>query len=412
MIFQLSRDRLTSLRRRALDGVITVLVFLTGAAQLHPWEPRPGPGYPAALVLTAGALSMPWRRRRPASVFALAVAGSTLQLLTAGPEDSSVDIGLLFAGYAVAAYGSGPARVVLPAAGVGPLAWAATDWLGDSAGGYSVPAAVAVAALPIWIPWLLGANVEARRRALTALTERAARLEAERQLEAVRAVLEERGRIARELHDIVAHHVSVMGVQAGAARLAVRADPERAETALLGVEDAARQAVGEMRRMLGALKAPAAEVPNDGPVVGSAPLSPQPGLADLPRLAGDFTKVGLDIEMSLDWRLNAGNPVPDEALQLSAYRIVEQSLTNVLEHAGRASTSVAVSVTSTAVEVTVTNARAGGAKNLTGSDRATRGHGTTGMRDRVRMFDGTLNAGALPDGGYRVHARLPMEGGR
>ncbi len=413
MISRLGSDRISSLRRRALDVVIAALVFLTGAAQLHPWHPRPDLGYLAALTLTAGALSMPWRRRLPSSVFALAVAGSTLQLLTAGPEGSSVDIGLVFAGYAIAAYGTGPPRMLLPAAGVIPTAWAAADWLGDSAGHYTVPAAVAVAALPIWIPWLIGATVEARRRALAGLTERAARLEAERELEAVRAVLEERGRIARELHDIVAHHVSVMGVQAGAARLAMGAAPERAEAALRGVEDSARQAVGEMRRMLGALKAPApAAPPGRRRSAGPAPLSPQPGLADLPRLTGEFAEVGLNIEMSLDWRLGAGTPAPDEALQLSAYRIVEQSLTNVLEHAGTAPTSVAVLVTPTAVEVTVTNGPAGTAKNFTGSDRATRGHGTTGMRDRVSMFDGTLNAGALPGGGYRVHARLPREGGR
>ncbi|MDQ7809801.1 histidine kinase [Amycolatopsis sp. A133] len=413
MISRLGPDRSTTLRRRTLDAVITVLVFVTGAAQLHPWQFRPDLGYLAALTLTAGALSMPWRRRLPSSVLALAVAGSTLQLLTAGPKDSSVDIGLVFAGYAIAAYGSGPTRVLLPAAGVLPTAWAAADWLGDSAGRYTAPAAVAVAVLPIWIPWLIGANVEARRRALAGLTERAARLEAERELETVRAVLAERGRIARELHDIVAHHVSVMGVQAGAARVAMRAAPERAEAALRGVEGSARQAVAEMRSMLGALKAPApAAPPERRRSAGSAALSPQPGLADLPRLAGEFANVGLNIEMSLDWRLGSGNPAPGEALQLSAYRIVEQSLTNVLEHAGTAPTSVAVRVTPTAVEVTVTNGPADDAKNFTGSDRGTRGHGTAGMRDRVSMFDGTLNAGALPDGGYRVHARLPREGGR
>jgi signal transduction histidine kinase len=409
VISRLSSDRIPSVRRRALDVVITILVFLTGAAQLHPWQPRPELGYLASLTLTAGALSMPWRRQRPASVFTLAVAGSTLQLLTVGPDGSSVDIGLIFAGYAIAAYGSGPTRMLLPAAGVVPTAWAAANWLGDSAGSYTLPAAVAVAALPIGIPWLIGANVEARRRALAGLTERAARLETERELEAVRAVLAERGRIARELHDIVAHHVSVMGVQAGAARLAMRTDPERAEAALRGVEDTSRHAVGEMRRMLGALKASDAETPDDGPSPGSAPLSPQPGLADLPRLAGNFAEVGLTIKMSIDWRLGSGHPMPADALQLSAYRIVEQSLTNVLEHAGMTPTSVSVLVTHSAVEVTVTNGPAGDGKR---SIEAGRGHGTAGMRDRVRMFDGTLNAGALPGGGYRVHARLPMAGSR
>ncbi|WP_344820519.1 sensor histidine kinase [Actinoplanes cyaneus] len=398
--------------RRLLDVVLVVAAFGTGALRLQPWHPRLDLGFAAALVLTVSAVSMLWRRQRPATVFVVALLGNTLQLFAEVSTTISIDVGLVVGAYALAAHGRGPARVALPAAGVVPMAVAVVHGLDAAAGRYTVLAGAAAAVVSIGVPWLVGANVQARRRALTALSERAARLEVERELRAVRAVLDERGRIARELHDIVAHHVSVMGVQAGAARLAMAADPQRAEAALRTVESTARQAVGEMRRMLGVLRDPADAPPADSGQAGEQVLlSPQPGLADLPRLVGGFAETGMVIEMSVDWRLDAGGVTVADAVQLSAYRIVEQALTNVVEHAAAAPATVRVVVTADAVEVTVSNAAAPegiGGRIAPAAGRHDRGHGTVGMRERVRMYDGVLNVGALPDGGYRVHARLPL----
>lgn len=398
--------------RRLLDVVLVIAALGTGAARMQPWVPRPELSFVAAVVLALSALSLPWRRRAPAPIYALAIGANTLQLFAEESTTISVDVGAVVAGYALAVNGRAPWRVLLPVAAVVPMAWGTVRVLDNAAGDYTLAAGTAVAAATIAVPWLLGANVEARQRALDGLKERAARLEAERELEAVRAVVEERGRIARELHDIVAHHVSVMGVQAGAARLALTSDPQQAETSLRRIESTARQAVDEMRRMLGILRGRGTSAGSPGEQASgeAAPLSPQPGLADLPRLAGSFAAAGLAIEMTVDWRLDQSVVTPSEAVQLSAYRIVEQGLTNVLEHAGPAPTTVHVVVGDDAVEVTVSNAA--GPRGGAGPDRPVarpgRGHGTVGMRERVKMFDGILNAGALPDGGYRVYARLPL----
>ncbi|WP_433132502.1 sensor histidine kinase [Micromonospora sp. CA-240977] len=408
--------RFTSPRRQlTFDLAIAAVAFLTGAAKLRPWDVRLDFYYLAAVVLTVSAASMLWRRHLPVAVFALALTANVLHLCTDRAGDSSINAGLVVASYGLARYGQGTVRWALPAAGVVPMALAGASSLQEGAGGYAPLVALGLTTATIGVPWLLGANVEARQRAMTALTERAARLEAERELEAVRAVLDERGRIARELHDIVAHHVSVMGVQAGVARLALTADPARAEKSLRSVETTSRHAVDEMRRMLGILRAPPSSVTerSDQPTGDRAPLSPQPGLADLPRVAGQFADAGLRIEMTTDWRLGPIGPVPPEAVQLSAYRIVEQSLTNVLEHAGPVPTRVHVCVNDDAIEVTVTNDRlVEVAVRPEGAPSHSRGHGTVGMRERVRMFDGTLNAGPTPGGGYRVHARLPLEADR
>ncbi|WP_305786013.1 sensor histidine kinase [Symbioplanes lichenis] len=225
--------------------------------------------------------------------------------------------------------------------------------------------------MTIAVPWLVGDSVRTRRR-----------LAGE---QAVQAVVDERLRIARELHDVVAHHVSVMGVQAGAARLFLDVDPGRSREALLAIEAAAREAVDEMRHMLGVLRT----VPGD--------TAPQPGLAALPALADGFRAAGLPLDLKVE-----GAPPPSEAAQLSVYRIVEQCLTNVLEHAGPAVTTVRVTMDDAQVEIVVTN----GPPAASFSGRPPGGHGIVGMRERVALFDGRLESGPLPDGGYRVRAVL------
>jgi signal transduction histidine kinase len=222
-------------------------------------------------------------------------------------------------------------------------------------------------------------------------------------------VAEERGRIARELHDVVAHSVSVMVVQAGAARRTLAASPEQAATALGQIELTGRQALVELRRLLGLLRDDEA---------GDADLAPQPSLAHLESLAAAAREAGLPVEVAVE-----GEPQPLPAgVDLSAYRIVQEALTNSLKHSGpgRARILVRYGVHDLRLEIRddgpAGNGQRKGQASAFGrqpadSPRRERraGHGLIGMRERVALFGGTLETGSLPGGGYRVAARLPLD---
>jgi signal transduction histidine kinase len=219
--------------------------------------------------------------------------------------------------------------------------------------------------------------------------ERTAQLERERVAEAGRMVAEERTRIARELHDVVAHRVSLMTVQAGAAKTVAAHDPEGALRAMEAVEQAGRQALDELRHLLGVLR-PEAEAEG---------LGPQPGLADVPRLVGQFRQAGLDVSLTMD-----GVPANLPArVDLSTYRIVQEALTNVLKHAGpSARTDVRLSADNQRIAIEVLD-DGRGASILPGS-----GHGIVGMRERALLLGGSLDAGPRPGGGFQVIAHLPI----
>lgn len=221
--------------------------------------------------------------------------------------------------------------------------------------------------------------------------ERKAQAQRERLSEARRMVAEERARIARELHDVVAHHVSLMTVQAGAAKTVAATDPDAALQAMQAVETAGREALDELRHLLDVLR----------PESDTTSLGPQPGIADLPRLATQFEETGIPVEVVI-----AG--VPDglpARVDLFAYRIVQESLTNILKHAGPDPTpNVAVRGDNGRIDIEVTD-HGRGATILPGS-----GHGIVGMRERALLLGGTLDAGPLPDGGWRVRATLPTGG--
>jgi signal transduction histidine kinase len=219
--------------------------------------------------------------------------------------------------------------------------------------------------------------------------ERVAQLERERVAEARRMVAEERTRIARELHDVVAHRVSMMTVQAGAAKTVAADDPEGAQRAMEAVEKAGRQALDELRHLLGVLR-PEAEV--DG-------LGPQPRLADVPRLVGQFREAGLEVSLTMD----SAQPNVPARVDLSAYRIVQEALTNVLKHAGPAArTEVRLRTDSHGVAIEVLD-DGHGDTILAGS-----GQGIVGMRERAQLLGGSLDAGPRPNGGFQVVAHLPI----
>jgi signal transduction histidine kinase len=218
--------------------------------------------------------------------------------------------------------------------------------------------------------------------------ERAAQAEREREKRARSAVTEERARIARELHDVVGHSVSLMTVQASAVRRLLRPDQQREREALLVVERTGREALAEMRRMVGVLRRP-----EEGPA-----LAPQPSLERVERLVEQARGAGLSVELRVE-----GHPQPLPAgVDLTAYRLVQEGLTNALKHARAERAQVVVRYGDGHVEVTVSDDGRGAGSGDGG------GHGLVGMRERVAVYGGELEAGARAEGGYRLRARLPV----
>jgi signal transduction histidine kinase len=237
--------------------------------------------------------------------------------------------------------------------------------------------------------WSLAWVVSRRVRSTRALRARAATLEAERERVAAQAVAEERGRIARELHDVVAHNVSVMVVQAGGVRRLLQPDQVREREALETIELTGRRALTEMRRLVGVMRSN----PN------TADREPQPGLGSVDRLLEEIRNAGLPAKLEV-----TGTRVDlPPGLDLSAYRIVQEALTNALKHAGPAHATVTLNYGRDTLEIDITDD--GLAKRTNGSG----GHGLIGMRERVGLYGGELEAGPQPEGGFRLRARLPID---
>ena len=236
----------------------------------------------------------------------------------------------------------------------------------------------------------VGEAVYDRRRRIIELQQRAERAEAERELLARQAVLDERSRIAREMHDIVAHGMSVMVVQAGAAERAVATDPEAARAALATIGDVGRDSLAEMRRLLGVLRG------------GEQPgLQPQPTLDDVEQLVRQCNSGGTSVSLRIDGEA----PVTSASRDVAAYRVVQEALTNVLKHAGPDTTaSVRITHRPDATEIEIDDDGRG--TSFTELERAT-GQGIVGMRERVELFGGTLTAAPRSGGGFRVRALLP-----
>jgi signal transduction histidine kinase len=341
-------------------------------------------GYALALVHT---LPLAARRRFPGVVLALCVA-SGLAVAALGLSPIVLGVAILVAVYSVAAYGTRWVSLAgLVAAEVGSVAVQLTP------GRFQAPTVVSNA-LVIGAAWLLGYFVGVRRAYTARLEERTAELEQAREELARRAVTEERLRLARELHDVVAHAMSVIAVQSGVGAHVASTQPEEAAKALAAIEVTSRAALEELRRLLGVLR-------QDSEPQGD--LTPVPGLADLDSLLAEVAKAGLGVRLRVE-----GTPSPLPAgVDLSAYRIVQEALTNVVKHAGPARAQVTVGYRDQEVTVEVTDdGRGVGA--LAGDGRAGVGHGLIGMRERVAAFNGDLEAGPGPGGGFRVAARLPL----
>ena len=245
-----------------------------------------------------------------------------------------------------------------------------------------------IAAMMAFGIWYSGRRLRFRGEYLRLLEERALHLERERSAEAERAVAAERTRIAREMHDVVAHQVSLMTVQAGAARTVSKSNPEAAGDAMAAVESAGRHALKEMRHLLGVLR----------PADADGELGPQPGIGDLPALVSQVNDVGPEVRLETMGAL-AGLPA---RVQLNAYRIVQEALTNVIKHAGaHVHVDVSVDGRGDGVLIRITDDGTGGDTERSG------GHGLVGMRERVELLGGTFSAGTRAEGGFEVRAELP-----
>jgi len=240
---------------------------------------------------------------------------------------------------------------------------------------------------------LLGGSVLGRRAERTALEERARRLAETREEEARRRVAEERVRIARDLHDSVAHTLASISVQAGVGAHVLDERPENARDALLAIKHTSRDALAELRATLGMLR-------SDDP----APREPAAGLDRLPSLIERSRATGLPVDLVIE-----GEPRPrPPAVDTAAFRIVQESLTNVIRHAGPARATVAVRHGDDRLEIEVTDNGRGAVDGNGTAARSSGGHGLAGMRERVALLGGELDAGPRPSGGYRVRARLPL----
>jgi signal transduction histidine kinase len=250
----------------------------------------------------------------------------------------------------------------------------------------------------IAVAWVLGHFVGDRQLYAAQLEERTAELERAREELARRAVVEERLRLARELHDVVAHAMSVIAVQSGVGAHVAASRPEEVGKALAAIEATSRGALEELRRLLGVLRQ------DSDP---QASLTPVPGLANLDRLLAEVGKAGLAVRVRVE-----GTPLQLPAgVDLSAYRIVQEALTNVAKHAGSAHAQVTIGYRDQDVTVEITD-DGRGVVTPVGDGRGGTGHGLIGMRERVAAFNGQLEVGPRPGGGFRVAARLPLAAGR
>ena len=345
-----------------------------------------------ALVLLGGAALL-FRRTRPWTVLVVAWIVVLLSVPAFGSEDQFITI---FALYALAVYGSVRAAWIgyAGSVAVGITAGYLVAAVGDESAGDSPFTSGLSFAVVLLIAVLVGINIGNRRRYVVALVDRAAQLARERDQQAQLAAAAERARIAREMHDIVSHGLTVMVTLADGSAALAAAQPERAADAMRKVAETGRQALVDMRRMLGLL-----DDGTPGPAV--ADLAPQPGVAEIGALVDGFRDAGLAIRLS-----TRGNPPSDPAEQLTVYRLVQESLTNVLRHSASATiVTVDVAYSTEGVVVEVGNDGLHAAPPSAGSG----GHGIVGMRERVALYGGTVESGPRPGGGWSVVATLAHE---
>ncbi|MFI9597722.1 sensor histidine kinase [Nonomuraea sp. NPDC052265] len=331
---------------------------------------------PLGVVVTA--LPIALRRQRPVVAFGIALAGLVAAELV---EPRTIILGILSVAYALYAV----AALCRPRTAFVALGMALTAAAATGIPGYPrIGGAPVISVLLFTTVWTVGYAVGMHRRHLGELLRNQARL-------AKQSVTDERMRIARELHDVVAHGMSVVTVQAGFGALVIDDDPQEARAALTAIETTGRQSLAEMRRLLGVLRE---EERSEGPE-----LAPASGLADLDPLVEQTARAGVRVELTVTGEPRALPP----GIDLSAYRIVQEALTNVVKHAATGSARVALCYDPDELSIEVADDGLGCRK----ADGPSLGHGLIGMRERAHLCGGTFHATPLPEGGFRVTATLP-----
>jgi signal transduction histidine kinase len=364
------------------DLALAALLAAFGLAEL--WLVHVGPKSIAVPATAVAGLALSFRRLAPLLTVA-AVLGSIAIESLLGVSLQKPDAPLLIA--LVAVYTAGAylslrdavAGLALAIAGIG------ASYAGSSTNGHSDFAFTSVV---VTAGWLVGRGMHGRVTQAAVIAERTQRLEQEAVAERAAAIAEERRRIARDLHDVIAHSVSVMVIQAGAAEDLLDRDPAAVLEPIRAVQETGRGALVEISRLLGLLR-------EDGAELG---LAPQPRIDDLPELVAQTEAAGLPVDLRVE---GTARSLP-LGVDLSVYRITQEALTNVRRHSAGGRASVVLRYSEAAVELAVENDGVASTNGHRG------GHGLVGMRERVAVFGGSLEAGPLPDGGFRVVARLPL----
>jgi len=381
----------------------SVLAGLATLSLLVNWEPGQKIPFPLAVLLTLMLIApLILRRYFPLAVLTFMVVVEIYYRFLLIPEPRYTAYAVLFAVASAAAFGSRNWRVwvisfviLIEMIAIISLAviYPESGWLKGA------PLAQFLQLLMnlflFGAAWWIGEVFRSRREREAELKERTEQLKGEREENAQRAVLDERVRIARELHDVVAHHVSVMGIQAGAARKVLNKQPDKANEALSEIESSSRQAISELHRLLGFLR----------PKNQADGVSPQPSLKQLDILVKEMQNSGLPTEINV---IGTEKPIP-ESIDLSAYRIIQEALTNILKHAGPAKATITLKYSNDVMELEIVD---DGKGEITSSGKKPGGRGIIGMQERVSLHGGTLETGNLPGGGFFVRAKLPLNWGR
>ena len=377
--------RLRRIDPRIFDWVLAIGLAVGGSIEVASKENLEGPLLLNVLATSTIAVAVLVRRRRPLLGLSIwmGVALVMAAFLSQPSEMSSLFLGLMIFPWAVGAHSEGRRSYFGLALAVVTIIVVALDSDEFIWGDIFFPAVFGT------MLWLAGRAVRSRSRLTAELHEATVRLHEQREAEAHAAVAEERRRIAREMHDVVAHSVSTMVIQAGGARRILTRDPARAVEAAALIERTGREALGEMRHLLGVLHAGE----------NLAALTPQPTLLELGALAERSRAAGLPVELHIEGERRELPPGVD----LAAYRVIQEALTNSLKHGG-GSAMVTVRYAEADLHLAVTDAGSGSATSVQGS-----GQGLRGMRERVRVCGGELEAGPRPSGGFEVRAHIPLQ---
>jgi signal transduction histidine kinase len=377
--------RLGARGRRRFDVGLTVLLLLPAPALL-----LAGVAWEHVALGVAQVAPLLERRRHAVAVFGIVAAGSALQAVVLD-EPLWSQVAFPVATYSVARYASGRWGLAALAVGVAGAVVASVDWLsnwyGDELTAGSFTSYFLTISVFVVAAWALGTLARTRAAYVDALVERNEQLRRDAAQQAALAVGEERARIAREMHDVVAHGLSVIVVQADGARYAAEQDPPVAARTLGTISETAREALTEMRRTLGVLRAGA-----------EAQTSPQPRLTDVPALVEETRAAGTAVTATLP----PADAVVPAGVALTAYRVVQEALSNVRKHAGPGAAATVLVAVADGVTVEVRDDGRGAAASDDG-----RGLGLVGMRERVVAHGGSLETGPVTGGGFRVWARIP-----